>query len=88
MVTPTTVASRLDPVTGADVPEYVVALSTAVALAVSAMDETPMMYRTSEGIMIHIEGNLALMASVLPEDTLRQARSLCFHLRNQVEETR
>ena len=87
MTTPTqSVDTRLDPVTGAEVPEYVVALSTAVALAIAAMDGSPRRYRNSEGIMSHIEGNLNLLTGTLPEDTMRQARSLCFHLRNQMED--
>lgn len=80
------VASRRDPVTGADIPDYICALNTAVALSISALDIMPTKLRTSEAVVVGIEQHLDMMSEMLPDDILLQARSLCFHIRNMVED--
>ena len=77
--------TQLDPVTGLEVEEHVVALMTSTALAMAKLGELPMECRTSEASMGMVEEHLMLLSYTLPDEILLPARSLCFHMRNQME---
>ena len=77
--------ARLDPVTGRNVDESVVALMTSTALAIAQVDDLPAECRTSEAVIGMVEKHLLLLSYTLPDEILLTARSLCFHMRNQME---
>ena len=58
---------------------------TSMALAIAKVDELPAECRISEVVMGMVEEHLVLLSYTLPDEIMLPARSLCFHMRNQME---